>query len=141
MRFYFAYGSNMWDEQMKKRCPQHRKVGHAVLPGYRWIITTRGYASVFPSPGDEVEGVLFEVSPTDEDALDGFEGVSSGSYLKVEMTVRCENQDKTALVYVDPITKEGTPKQEYIMRINAGLKDARLSDAYVRRQVRKFVPA
>lgn len=81
----FRLRVHMWDEQMKKRCPRHRKVGHAVLAGYRWIITTRGYASVVPSPGDEVEGVLFEVSPTDEEALDGFEGGLSDAYVRTQV--------------------------------------------------------
>ena len=37
----FAYGSNMWDAQMAKRCPQSKKIGVARLRGYRWIVSVR----------------------------------------------------------------------------------------------------
>ena len=139
MKCYFAYGSNMWNEQMRKRCPQSRKIGVAVLPGYRWIITTRGYASMVESPEEQVEGVLFEISESDEQALDRFEGVASGNYQKHDLTVRQGNHDVIAMVYIDPITAEGEPKEEYIHRINAGLADADLSDRYITRQVRRFI--
>jgi hypothetical protein len=36
--------------------------------------------------------------------------------------------------------QQGTPREEYIQRINAGLADAMLSDDYVA-QVQKFIPA
>ena len=80
MRHYFAYGSNMWDAQMRKRCPQSRKIGVARLLGYRWIISGAGYANVVESEKDEVEGVLFAISQADEDSLDRYEGVGSGAY-------------------------------------------------------------
>ena len=141
MKLYFAYGSNMWDAQMAARCPQSRKVGLARLPGYRWIITTRGYANVVESPTEEVEGVLFEISESDERLLDGFEGVASGFYRKGELQVLSGAKKVIALVYLDPVTAEGVPKQEYVHRINSGLADAQLSEAYVTGHVRKFIPA
>jgi cation transport regulator ChaC len=141
MKSYFAYGSNMWDAQMMARCPDSRKLGHARLPGFRWIISTRGYANVVESPEDEVEGVLFEISESDERSLDRHEGVASGKYRKAELSVLHAGQAVNALVYVDPITTEGHARQEYITRINAALGDAGLSDAYIARQVRRFIPA
>ena len=141
MRLYFAYGSNMANAQMAQRCPQSKKIGVARLPGYRWIISGRGYATVVQAPQDEVEGVLFEISPSDEAALDRFEGVAAGSYAKAELRVWLGQQDKVALAYVDPVTDEGAPRKEYVQRINAGLADAGLSPEYVVRAVRKFIPA
>lgn len=140
MKFYFAYGSNMWDLQMKSRCPCSKKVGVARILGYRWIISTRGYANIVESKEDYVEGVLFEISPTDEIALDRFEGVASGSYGKFELTVHCLQKELVALVYIDPVVAEGAPKKEYIQRINAGLEDAKMSEAYVSRYVKRFIP-
>ena len=141
MKLYFGYGSNMWDVQMTKRCPQSKKVGVAWLRGYRWIISARGYANVVESKLDEVEGMLFEISQSDEDSLDRHEGVESGSYRKVDLSVLHEGREVIALVYLDPVTAEGTPKKEYIQRINSGLADANLSESYVTRYVRKFIPA
>lgn len=141
MRFYFAYGSNMWDAQMERRCPERRQIGVARLCGYRWIISARGYANVVLSEGHDVEGVLFEISATDENLLDGYEGVSLGSYRKADLQVLCGQRLEVALVYLDPVVAEGSPKSEYIQRINFGLADAKLSEGYVARYVRKFIPA
>jgi hypothetical protein len=126
---------------MKKRCPQNKKIGVARLLGYRWIISARGYANVVKSMKDYVEGLIFEISATDEVSLDNYEGVSSGSYYKAELPVLHEEQEKVALVYVDPVTAEGIPKAKYIQRINLGLADAKLSDASVTHYVRKYIPA
>ena len=57
------------------------------------------------------------------------------------MTIEIGVQRRECLVYVDPIEKEGTPKQEYIERINKGILDAKLPSAYIERYVRKFIPA
>jgi gamma-glutamylcyclotransferase len=141
MNPYFAYGSNMWDAQMSARCPHGKKLGKARLKGYRWIITTRGYANVVASPEHDVEGILFEISESDELRLDVYEGVAVGSYNKAWLPVEMNGQTHTALVYLDPVTEEGQPKEEYISRINASLNDAELSDDYVSSQVRKFLPA
>ncbi|MEO8145069.1 MAG: gamma-glutamylcyclotransferase family protein [Betaproteobacteria bacterium] len=141
MRAYFAYGSNMWDAQMAVRCPQSRKIGHARLAGYRWIISTRGYANVLPSPENQVEGILFMISGSDEEALDKFESVAHGAYGKQVLPVICDETGVEALVYVDFVTGEGAPKTEYVHRMNSGLADARLSAEYVASHVRKFIPA
>ena len=141
MKTYFAYGSNMWNDQMSKRCPQSKKLGNARLLGYRWIISKRGYANVVKADADAVEGVLFEISDSDERELDRFEGVSSGSYRKENLSVSTNTGHQVALVYVDPIAEEGMAKQEYFKRINAGVSDARLSEDYVERVIRRFIPA
>ncbi len=141
MQIYFAYGSNMSDVQIKDRCPQSNKLGTARLHGYRWIITTRGYASIVESDEDKVEGVLFELSLSDEETLDKWEGVRQGSYRKFELPVIHNGKEVLALVYIDPVTAEGTAEQKYIDRINAGLADAKLSECYVTRYVRRFIPA
>ena len=141
MKLYFAYGSNMGDAQMKSRCPECKKIGFSTLSGFRWIISARGYANVVESKDDQVEGVLFQISESDERSLDKYEGVASGSYRKVNLPVFCDGHMEVALVYVDDVTIEGTPKREYVRRINAGLSDAQLSEAYVARYVRRFVPA
>ena len=139
MKLYFAYGSNMWDEQMNSRCPDSRKIGISILPGYRWIIIKRGFANVVEAQGSEVEGVLFEISPSDEKSLDCKEGVAKGLYQKIELLVQHEGEEKLALIYIDPVKEEGEPSDEYVDRINRGLADAKLSDAYVEVQIRKFI--
>jgi len=141
MKLYFAYGSNMWAAQMSKRCPQSNRVGRAVLHDYRWIITARGYASIVVSDEDEVHGIVYAITPDDELSLDKYEGVASGLYVKRALTVLQADKEVECLAYIDPVTNEGMPHDEYIERINKGLKDSGLSKEYVTKYIRKFVPS
>jgi len=80
---YFGYGSNMWLDQMRRRCPRSTYLGIARLNGYRWHINSRHYANVALSPplvkkdhaGDVVWGLVYHLTPADEAALDVNEGV------------------------------------------------------------------
>ena len=141
MRFYFAYGSNMWAAQMQDRCPQGTLIGPGILPGYRWIISARGYATVVLAKQAEVQGVVYELTPQDERSLDRYEGVASGQYRKEEVNVIQAGNNLICLVYIDPVTQEGRPRGEYITRINNGLRDADLPASYVEKYIRRFVPA
>lgn len=139
---YFAYGSNMWEEQMRRRCRNFEKVGRAVLHGHRWIINSRGVATTVAAPESMVEGTLFRISEADEKSLDDHEHVAEGAYRKERCTVHCDGVAyPEVLIYVDPITTVGLPREEYIGRINRGAQDARLSEGYLAGSIRAFVPA
>lgn len=140
MKYYFAYGSNMCEAQMNKRCPENRKIGIARLTGYKWIISARGYANILRSNKDEVEGVLYAISESDESSLDRYEGVSSGCYNKAMLRIIHEGVEKEALVYIDPTLDEGEPKDEYLNTINDALSDANLSLEYITKYIKKFIP-
>ena len=51
-KLYFAYGSNMNDEQMEFRCPDAEAVGTVCLEGYRLAFlsngTGRGVSNILP---------------------------------------------------------------------------------------------
>ncbi|KAF5592820.1 AIG2 family [Fusarium pseudocircinatum] len=81
-QLYFAYGSNLWLQQMASRCPESYYVGRAVLMDHRWQINTRGFANVIPCSGYNVHGLVYQVSVDDEARLDRNEGVHSGAYSK-----------------------------------------------------------
>nr|WP_321464876.1 gamma-glutamylcyclotransferase family protein [uncultured Desulfobulbus sp.] len=140
-RLYFAYGSNMHLAQMRDRCPKSPLVGPGLLCGYRWIITTRGYANIVADSQAMVEGLLFQLDPEDERRLDGFEGVHLGNYRKVSVRVLSNREELNALTYIDPITTEGLPKGEYVGRINAAVRDAQLSPRYLHEVIRHYIPA
>jgi gamma-glutamylcyclotransferase (GGCT)/AIG2-like uncharacterized protein YtfP len=138
---YFAYGSNLWRQQMLARCPQQCEIGTGRLKGWRWIITTRGYASVVVSEDDYVLGTVYELSEGDVRSLDRFEGVVQGNYRKEMIIVEVEGIDLICLVYIDRVSEEGKPKKEYITRINNGIGDAGFPAEYVIRYLRPFIPA
>lgn len=137
MKRYFAYGSNLSHSQMVKRCPQCEALGPAVLTGYRWYVSERGYASLMPSSRDRVFGLVYSISDTDEVELDRCE--SAAGYVKSEVTVRFKGDDMSCMLYVDPNTEEGRPKKRYAAEIRKGIKDAKLPADYVKRYLEKFL--
>jgi len=154
---YFAYGSNLSLSQMKSRCPDSVFVGKAVLPSHRWVISPRGYANVLRSQSDSsVYGIVYSLSDSDESWLDIFEGVGADCYDKFKMEVYLYDDTEIpdeprnelrngrmvkCLVYVDPRRQVGSAREEYIDRINAGLKDAMLPAWWVDEVIRPFIPA
>lgn len=156
---YFGYGSNLWKEQMSLRCPSSIFRGVGRLPGYRWMINDRGYANVVQSsdPEAEVYGLIYTLNCDDERSLDRNEGVPI-SYTKemlsmdfwpskdgsrpLDVTEEIEQMDM--LVYIDrQRTENDRPKEEYIHRMNMGIKDGVLEgipQGYIDRQLRQFIP-
>ena len=153
---HFAYGSNLWFEQMNQRCPEHKKVGKGVLKNYKWIIAQRGIkrpaANIVWSEGNFVEGYIYELTKKDEKRLDVSEG---RLYEKVFLNIDFNLDFKSCMVYVDKnnveavrgLEKVNTNKYEcsvgcmctYASRINMGILDSKLSEEYVERYIRKFI--
>ncbi|KAG0129011.1 hypothetical protein HOY82DRAFT_17584 [Tuber indicum] len=160
--YYFAYGSNLWLSQMHRRCPGHKLIGTALLPRHRWHINTRGYANLVPTTTTnnhhhhDTYGVVYTLSESDEAQLDLSEGVPYW-YQRVKHPVKLlpssgdggdgegegERVLEDVLVYIDTIrTTDGSPKEEYIHRINNGFRDAvGIPKEWVERYVRKYIPA
>tara|TARA_B110000495_G_scaffold178939_1_gene172018 strand:+ start:207 stop:587 length:381 start_codon:yes stop_codon:yes gene_type:complete len=121
---------------MNDRCPNNSKIGIGQLSGYRWIISTRGYANVVKSSNDDVWGVIYEISIQDEAKLDGYEGVSTKCYLKENLDILIDRRIKNCLTYVDPITEVGIPSYTYSNTINEGILDSKLPEEYVEKYLR-----
>ncbi|PFH56758.1 hypothetical protein XA68_16041 [Ophiocordyceps unilateralis] len=86
-RYYFAYGSNLHMEQMKRRCPKSRYIGRAQLLDYRWQINDRGFANIVAQDGCRVDGLVYEIDAADEAKLDVNEGVAKKAYQKRHLPV------------------------------------------------------
>jgi len=98
---YFAYGSNLHLEQMAIRCPTSRLVCTAALDG--WRLAERVHADIEPGgDSDVVYGALFDIGPDDEHALDRYEGVRGGYYVKrtVNVVSGANGHTFAALTYV-----------------------------------------
>lgn len=101
---YFAYGSNMDQDQMRERCPNSILIRKAVLKNYkldfleyspRW---QGGCADVIPDNKSEVWGLLYEVSKSDIQELDKFEG-NPDFYRRYTMQVELDGIETEAEVY------------------------------------------
>ena len=152
---------------MKSRCPTSAYHSFGYLRDYRWIIGERGYANVIKTPRPTagaaehvVYGMLYTLEPSDEEKLDVAEGVPD-AYIKLELDISLESKDgggdgkeergnmdasgevARALVYVDEKRLgEGVCVEEYVVRINRGVRDARskgMGEWYVRECIRPFV--
>ncbi|MGV3753828.1 MAG: gamma-glutamylcyclotransferase family protein [Verrucomicrobiota bacterium] len=131
---YFAYGSNMDPAQMRVRCPGAKVQGTAMLPHYRWIINSAGYATVIPSPGHTVYGVLWELTPAHLATLDEYEGLQEDIYWRTEITVDSLTELKPvqAIIYFARSEIPGQPVPDYTEHIIRTAKDFVFPENYIR---------
>ncbi|OBJ50687.1 poly-gamma-glutamate hydrolase family protein [Mycobacterium asiaticum] len=116
---YFAYGSNLCVNQMARRCPDAIDPRPAVLCDHGWLINQRGVATVEPSAGNEVHGVVWQLSDHDLTVLDSAEGVPV-RYRRDELTVHTQTGPEPAWVYIDHRVTPGPPRPGYLSRIIDG---------------------
>ncbi|KAF2035142.1 hypothetical protein EK21DRAFT_96918 [Setomelanomma holmii] len=174
---YFGYGSNLWLHQMVIRCPDSTYLGIARLNNYTWIINDRGYANVVASNSTstststdnkystQVYGLVYSLSPSDEQRLDKNEGVPiaytkellsvdfwsagppsppSSPHQKID-TAKPPDETGDMLVYIDRVRiTPDEPKKEYVYRMNQGIEDALdlgVPEGYVEAVMRRYIPA
>ncbi|WP_118915626.1 poly-gamma-glutamate hydrolase family protein [Mycobacterium shigaense] len=116
---YFAYGSNLCVQQMALRCPDAADPRPAILSDHDWLINERGVATVEPQAGNEVHGVVWQVSDHDLATLDSAEGVPV-RYRRARLTVRTEDGPAPAWVYIDHRVTPGPPRPGYLPKIING---------------------
>jgi len=137
---YFAFASNMVAAQMAERCPGAEPRGVAALEGHRFRIGRRGYATVIGEPGASVYGVLWDLSPQHEAALDVYEGVRHGLYRKVWLSVRlADGTEQRAIVYVDGDAARGNAVAGYMEKVVSAAEAHGLPTAYID-ELRSWLP-
>lgn len=136
--FYFAYGSNLDFEQMRKRCPSAVTISKATLPKHRLAFTrfsesrNSGVADILPAKVDHVQGALYDITDDDAVRLDEFEGVSDGCYERI--TVRITLRAGEVLeAYTYKASAQGLfkPSKAYMQQIIAGARYHALSPEYI----------
>jgi gamma-glutamylcyclotransferase (GGCT)/AIG2-like uncharacterized protein YtfP len=137
---YFAYGSNMDEQHLRKHCPSALCLGSARLDGHRLTFLRRsvrtgtGVADIVADPGAAVWGAVFELEETDLGALDRKEG-DGVAYRRREamVTLRGDGAPRRVHLYT-VITKEDsevTPSREYLTRMIAAAEGLALPPHYV----------
>jgi hypothetical protein len=132
MPLYFAYGSNMDRTAMAARCPASKPLGSARLVRHRFIVTGEGYASVLRDPRRTVWGLLWDMAFADMPALDRYESVASGLYVKLAQPVITGGGVRRALIYVARSQAAGQPRPGYLEGVLTAAREAGLPDDYVR---------
>ena len=119
---YFAYGSNLDEDQMRKRCPHATAEHRARLREHELAFggssKTRGgaVANVLQSFGHEVPGLLYTIDEADLERLDRFEGAPT-TYQRVERVVLDEHgKERRAQVYLkyEVDFERGAPSSAYL---------------------------
>lgn len=122
-RYYIAYGSNLNIPQMRMRCSGARIIGTSVIEDYQLLFKgskTGSYLTIEPMEGAEVPVVIWEVTESDEKALDRYEGYPN-FYYKKEMTLDIKGiitgkvRRRDAFVYIMHEERElGIPSWYYV---------------------------
>jgi gamma-glutamylcyclotransferase (GGCT)/AIG2-like uncharacterized protein YtfP len=131
MTLHFAYGSNMSRALMGRRCPGAHALGPARLDGWRFCIMREGYASIIPAPGGAVHGVVWRLSPRDLAALNAYESLHRGLYLRRVLPVSIGPRPRAALAYVAPGRAPGRPQPGYQELLVAAAREWCLPPDYV----------
>jgi gamma-glutamylcyclotransferase (GGCT)/AIG2-like uncharacterized protein YtfP len=143
---YFAYGSNLYWEQMTQRCPSARFVCVARLPRYKLAFSRLserrqcGTADVVKDNGSDVWGVIYRLDECDFGPLDEYEGCVLGratnAYDRIELKVLEEGDEArptTAWIYVvnAKSEREHIPNAEYKRLMTEGARYWGLPQAYI----------
>ena len=128
-RYYIAYGSNLNVQQMRWRCPEATILGTATLKGWELLFKgskTGSYLTIEECEGGSVPVAVWEVTPSDEAALDRYEGFPT-FYYKREMRIQCKGirsgkrRMVTAFVYIMHENRPiGIPSDTYMQTCLAG---------------------
>ncbi len=114
MPLYFAYGANMNTELMARRCPRSKPLGLARLERHRVAVMREGWLTAVRDPRSTVHGVLWDLALSDVQALDRFEGLPQGHYVKHDQPVVTKRGARRAIVYFGANSGPGIARPDYI---------------------------
>lgn len=126
---YFAFESNLSEEQMRRRCPSAALLGRATLRGYRlafagFSVTWNGpVATVLPARDEQVPGVLYRLSPEDLARLDHYEGAPFVYTRRLRRVFDPGHPGRRAHVYelADEV-RVAAPSLDYVLAILRGYR-------------------
>ena len=131
-KLYLAYGSNLNKSQMRYRCPGARPLGKLMLQDA--CLVFRGVADVMYQPGATVPVGVWRIDDYSERALDRYEGVSNGFYVKEY--VELSNGQK-ALIYLMQAEGVMPPSEYYARALVEGYKDFGLPLSYLEAAIKQ----
>ncbi len=138
-KLYFAYGSNMNKDQMNARCPRSKALAIAELSEHRFLINSRGVATVIPYSEHSVYGIIWLLSDGDEDNLDYYEGVKDKIYYKKQINVSVVNDKIPTLIYIAKDIVEGTARAGYLETVIEGAQSFSAHQEWLRELKSWFV--
>ena len=128
---YFAFGSNLNQKQMKRRCRDSKYIGCYSLKNYKLVFRNYflggGVADVEKKKNSSVLGAIYKISKKDEIELDIYEDFPK-TYIKKYFRLLGK---KVMFYYMPKKTKHFPPSKRYLNIIIQGYKDCGYRDSYI----------
>jgi hypothetical protein len=126
--YYFAYGSNLNKEQMKKRCPNSKIFGSSFLFDHELLFRNYenvppGYLTVQQKKNSQVPIGIYKISRSDECSLDKYEGVHTNCYRKELLILKANDENIEGLIYIMNNPQTYKPTDEYYNKIKIGYEE------------------
>jgi len=124
-----------------RHAPHAEALGIARLADHCFIVTGDGYASVEPSAGRNVHGVLWRLTLRDRVTLDAWKGIVAGTYRAEYLRVCLQGRavSRTALVYRARPGPIGAPRVGYMELVIAAAQEWALPLDYIA-SLRRWLP-
>lgn len=137
---YFAYGSNVDKERIRKRCPSARVIVTGKLQGYKLVFNMMGnksegkgggIANITKSAGDHVYGILYRIDIKELEKLNALEISMNYEVEQLNISVS-ESVSATAIVYICRQESDVTyvPTKNYKEFILNGMKKHKFPQDY-----------
>ncbi len=134
---YFAFGSNLYRKQMKRRCKDSKYIRCHKLKGYkinfRHMYYGGGVADVERKKNSLVLGAIYKISKKDEKKLDVYEDFPN-VYIKKYFKLLGR---KVMFYYMPKKSKFIPPSKRYLNLIIQGYKDCGYKDLDIKILLRK----
>ena len=131
MMLYFAFGSNLNQKQMKRRCRDSKYIGCYSLKNYKLVFRNYflggGVADVEKKNNSSVLGAIYKISKKDERELDIYEDFPK-TYIKKYFRLLGK---KVMFYYMPKKTKNVLPSKRYLNLIIQGYKDCGYRNNYI----------
>ena len=128
---YFAFGSNLNQKQMKKRCKDSKYIGCYTLKNYKLVFRNfylgGGVADIQKQKNSSVLGAIYKISKKDEKELDIYEDFPK-TYIKKYFKLLGK---KVMFYFMPKKSKQIPPSKRYLNLIVQGYKDCGYKNNFI----------
>ena len=128
---YFAFGSNLNQKQMKRRCKDSKYIGCYSLKNYKLVFRNYflggGVADIQKDKNSTVLGAIYKISKKDEKELYVYEDYPK-TYIKKYFKILGK---KVMFYYMPKKTMHVPPSKRYLNLIIQGYKDCGYKNNYI----------
>ena len=119
---YFAYGHNTQTETIQARCPSAKLMDTGVLHNFQ--LTFHQYSNIENQDGTHVEGVVWSISRSDLERLDGQEALHEHyNRIPVEVMIKGVPYKCTAYIMDPGFHPDATPSRAYLQDVRKGYQE------------------